>query len=96
MANLNIGKVISIIGQVIAYIVGAILIIQILRVIFGGSWEIEDIILALVIFNLTINFSIGGYIINLNNKISSVNTKIEGHFEWHKGKDNHLKNKSKK
>ena len=64
-----------------------IIIIQILRAISGGTWRIEEIILALVIFNLTITFSVGGYLIHLNNKISNVNTKIEGHFGWHKGKD---------
>lgn len=81
----NAGKIITIIAQVIAYILAIILIIEITKSIFGGSWQIEEIILGLIIFNLTITFGIGTYIISLNNKISSVNTKIVGHITWHGG-----------
>lgn len=87
MVKSDFGEFIAIIGQVIAYVIAIILVVQILRYIFGGTWEIEEIILALVIFNLTVTFGIGGYLIHLNSKISEVNTKIEGHFGWHKGKD---------
>ena len=87
----DINRILSIIGQIIAYILAVIIIIQILRIIFGGSWSLEEIVLALVIFNLTMTFGIGVYLINmhitLNNKISDVNTKLHGHFEWHRGKD---------
>ncbi len=73
-------EVTSIIAQVVAYILAIILIIQIVRAILGGTWAVEDIILALLIFNLTITFGISGYLISLNNKIS-------GHLGWHKGKE---------
>lgn len=38
---------------------GLLLIYQILRKVFGGSWETEDIIIALLIFNLGSIFTIG-------------------------------------
>lgn len=81
------GEILSLIGQFLAYLIGIIIIIQIFRILFGGTWEIENIILAIVIFNLTITFSIGGYLLSLNNKISKIDKKIHGHIEWHKGKD---------
>ncbi len=87
MKRKDVGEIISVIGQIVAYIIGVILLVQIIKALFGGTWEIEDIILALVIFNLTISFGIGSYLISLNNKIASVDSKIEGHFSWHKGKD---------
>jgi len=86
----NKEEVFSLIGQILTYILGAIVIVQILRAIFGGTWDIENIILAIVIFNLTITFSISDYLMKLNNKISNLDKKIHGHMEWHKGKDNQL------
>lgn len=81
------GKLVSTIAQIGAYLLAIVLFFQLLRALFGGTWKIEDIILALVIFNLTITFGVGGYLISLNNKISGVNTKIEGHCKWHEGID---------
>ena len=83
----EIGEILSLIGQLLAYIIGIIVIIQILRSLFGGTWEIENTILAIVVFNLTITFSMVGYLFILNNKISRIDKKIHGHIEWHKGKD---------
>ncbi|MBI2106562.1 hypothetical protein HYT57_01125 [Candidatus Woesearchaeota archaeon] len=83
----SIGEIFYIISQIIAYILAAILVIQILGILLGGSWAIEEIILALVIFNLTISFGIGGYLLHLNNNIAKVDAKLAGHFGWHKGKD---------
>lgn len=81
-------EIIPIIAQILAYILAIILIVQILKAIFGGTWAIEDVILALVIFNLTITFAVGVYLISLNNRIGSVNIKISKHIEWHKGLNN--------
>ncbi|MBS3095368.1 hypothetical protein J4231_01690 [Candidatus Woesearchaeota archaeon] len=81
MPKSDIWDLIAIFGQIVAYILAIILIIQILRAIFGGTWEIENIILALIILNLTVTFGISGYIISLNNKIS-------GHIGWHRGISN--------
>lgn len=89
LTKLDFWELISLVSQLFAYLIALILIAQIIRTILGGSWQIEDIILALVIFNLTIGFGIGigGYLIHLNNKISEVDSKLEGHFGWHKGQD---------
>ncbi len=87
----EIGEVLFLIGQLLAYIIGIIVIIQILRSLFGGTWEIENTILTIVVFNLTITFSLGGYLLNsnrsLNSKIANIDKKIHGHIEWHRGKD---------
>ena len=91
VTKLDFWGLISLVAQLFAYLLALILIIQIIRTILGRSWQIEEIILALVIFNLTVSFSLGGYLIHLNNKILSVNSKVEGHFSWHKGKDSQLK-----
>jgi len=83
----DFGSVIFIFSLIVVLVFAIILIIQIFKIIFGGSWRIEDVILALVVFNLTICFGIGGYLINLNNKILNVNTKLQGHLSWHRGKE---------
>lgn len=85
------GDVLFLIGQILAYILGIIIIIQILRSLFGGTWEVENIILAIVILNLTITFGIGGYLLSLNNRVSQIDKKIHGHIEWHKGKESNKK-----
>lgn len=96
MSRFDFGEATALVGQIAAYILGIIVIIQILKALFGGTWQIEDIILALVILNLTITFSVGGYLINLNNKISTVNGKLEGHFGWHRGVEMNRKMVKKK
>lgn len=95
LSKTDLSKFIAIAGQILAYIIAIILIIQILKLLIGGSWAIEDIILGLIILNLTITFGIGSYLINLSNKISDVNTKVEGHIKWHKGVNNGLKKEFK-
>ncbi|HLC58090.1 MAG TPA: hypothetical protein VJH95_05950 [Candidatus Nanoarchaeia archaeon] len=87
----DIGTIFYIISQVIAYILAVIIIYQILKILLGGSWETEQVILALVMLNLSISFGIGGYLLHLNNKISKVDSKLTGHFGWHKGRDEELK-----
>ena len=37
---------------------GLFIIYQIIQKILGGSWETEDIIIALLIFNITLTFSL--------------------------------------
>lgn len=85
ITKLNWAEAVSALGQIFAYLLGAVVIWQLLKAIWGGTWRVEDIILALMVLNLTMTFGTGGYLIHLNNKISSVNTKIEGHFRWHDG-----------
>lgn len=91
MAKKDFWELVSTIGQIVAYVIAIVLILELLKAIFGATWELEEIILALVIFNLTVTFGVGGYLISLNNRISKVNTKVEGHFGWHKGVNNSAK-----
>lgn len=74
-------------AQIAAYIMAIILIIQILRKLFGGSWNVEDIILAFIVLNITLTFGVVGYLIQLNNRISKIDAKLHGHLEWHRGRD---------
>lgn len=91
-------EILFVVAQLVAYVLGIVIIIQILRIIFGGSWKVEDAILALLVLNITLTFGLGGYVLHnnmglnekltiLNDKISFTNTKIESHIEWHKGKE---------
>lgn len=54
----NIIKVIQIIAIIALIIFGGFLVYQIIKKIFGGSWDTEDIILALLIFNIGFSFTI--------------------------------------
>lgn len=84
-------EILFVVAQLVAYVLGIVIIIQILRIIFGGSWKVEDAILALLVLNITLTFGLFGYLLHsntgLNDKISFTNTKIESHIEWHKGKE---------
>ncbi len=56
--------ILALFGLFIAY--------QLIRKIFGGSWQAESLIIALLVLNL-------GIILRLS-------SKFEGHIGWHKGK----------
>ena len=77
-------RVVTIAAFILSYILAIIVIIQILRILFGGSWSVEDVILALLILNLTLTF---GMSYRLSNKIAIVDRKLHGHIEWHRGTD---------
>lgn len=66
--------------RMLFYLLAIILVYQIIRSLFGGTWEIEDLILGLVILNLTITFT-------LLSLFYDVKGKIEGHIKWHEGFD---------
>jgi len=83
----DIGKYLAIGAQIVAYILAAILIVQMIKTLRGGSWNTEDLILIMMSVNLTLTFGMGGYLFRLNNKISAVDKKIHGHIEWHKGRE---------
>ena len=89
---MNRYQMMVIIAQVFAYILSAIIIYQIIQKLLGGSWQIEEAILSLVVLNITLTFTLAGYMVGmqnrLNNKISKIDTKLHGHLEWHKGREN--------
>lgn len=88
----------TVFAQIISFILASVIIFQLFKLIFGGSWEAQEIITALVVGHIMITLGIFGYLItlnnrissvntNLNNKLSEVNTKIVSHLEWRKGRD---------
>ena len=68
------------IAKVIGVILLLIILYQPIKAIKGGTWAIEDIILALIIFNLTIT-------ITLLASFYKVKNKIDDNIEWHKEYD---------
>ncbi len=54
-------------------LLGIFIAYQLLRAILGGSWQIETIIIALLIFNLGLTWKLS--------------LKLEGHMNWHKFRD---------
>ena len=58
----------------------AYLIIEVLRKVFGGSLGFEELVIALLIANL-------GYSFYLKESFNKLDTKIENHLGWHRGKD---------
>jgi hypothetical protein len=63
--------------DVVLILFGLFVIYQILLKLFGGSWSVEAIIMALLIFNLGLTWRL-----NLN---------FEKHMLWHKFKDGKIK-----
>ncbi|MBU3907426.1 MAG: hypothetical protein KKA64_04220 [Nanoarchaeota archaeon] len=63
--------------DILLILLGLFIAYQLLRAIFGGSWQTESLIIALLIFNLglTWKLSIG---------FERLNMKLEGHILWHK------------
>jgi uncharacterized membrane protein len=57
----------------ILILLGLFIAYQIIRAIFGGSWQTESIIIALLVFNLGLTW-----------KLSN---EFNGHISWHKLKD---------
>ncbi len=67
-------------SRVIVFIILLILLYQVYKAIIGGTWEIEDIILGLIILNLTLT-------VTLLTSFYNVKIKIDGHIKWHEGYD---------
>lgn len=79
MKEINITK--NDLATKLLYVTIVVLFILIILslVLFGVRWDKKDLILVLLISNITINVGILGYLINLDNKIAS-------HLGWHKGR----------
>lgn len=67
--------------DVLLILLGLFIAYQLLRAIFGGSWQFESLIIAFLIFNF-------GLLWKLNNSLWKLNLKFEGHVSWHKAKEN--------
>lgn len=80
-------RTISTIALIISMMLAVIVIYQLIKIILGGSWDVQDIIVTLVILNITITFTGVGYLININNKVSKADRMTHGHIQWHNGKN---------
>lgn len=59
--------------DIILILLGLFIAYQLLRKIFGGSWQTESLIIALLIFNLGITWRL--------------DKRFEGHISWHRAKN---------
>ncbi len=84
---MKIWKILFYVGNTITIVLGIIVIYQIMRILLGGSWSIEEVILSFIIANFTTTLVIIGWIINIHGKIANVDKKLHGHLEWHKARD---------
>lgn len=66
--------------DIILILLGLFIAYQLLRKIFGGSWQTESLIIALLIFNLGITWKLSMSFIKLN-------MKFDRHISWHKEKN---------
>ena len=67
--------------DILLILFGLFIAYQLLRKIFGGSWQTESLIIALLVFNL-------GIVWKMNNNLWKLNSKFDRHIVWHKFKDN--------
>ena len=59
--------------DILLILLGLFIIYQLVKKLFGGSWQTESIIISLLIFNLGLTWRL--------------NMKFEGHMGWHKAID---------
>lgn len=67
--------------DILLILLGLFIAYQLLCMIFGGSWQSEALVIALLVFNL-------GLAWKLNASIWKLSSKFEGHMSWHKARDN--------
>jgi len=78
-------KILTTIGIILIYIIGAIVIYQILRAIFHGTWAAENILIALGVLNITATITLIGFHMDLR-------SKFFGHIGYHRGYEKGLRN----
>jgi len=59
--------------NILLILLGLFIAYQLIKAIFGGSWQTESIIIALLIFNLGLTWKL--------------TAEFEGHINWHKLRD---------
>ena len=63
--------------DIILIIFGLFIAYQLLRVILGGSWQFESLIIAFLVFNF-------GILWKINNNLWRLDSKFVRHIDWHK------------
>ena len=82
------GKILGVISGIalaLSILLIVLILYQLIKIILGGSWDIQDITLALLILIITLIFGLAGYIINISSKLANVDKILHGHIQWHKG-----------
>ncbi len=68
--------------DILLILFGLFIAYQLLRAIFGGSWQTESLVIALLMFNLGLTWRLS--------------MKLEGHISWHRAVDTVDKNREQK
>ena len=63
--------------DILLILFGLFIAYQLLRKIFGGSWQTESLIIGLLIFNLGLTWKLG-------ERIFKLDSKFDRHIGWHK------------
>tara|TARA_B100001971_G_C18030972_1_gene452527 strand:+ start:488 stop:766 length:279 start_codon:yes stop_codon:yes gene_type:complete len=79
--NLNIREILVKLFMIIFILIMALIIYQVLRAIFGGTWENENIIISGVGIMMTGVFVIVGFLINQARSIGRMEVGLKGCFE---------------
>ena len=66
--------------DILLILLGLIIIYQLLKKILGGSWQMESLIIALLMLNLGLTWKMSFNILELK-------MKFKGHIDWHKKSD---------
>lgn len=66
--------------DIVLILFGLFIAYQLLKAIFGGSWQTEGLVIALLIFNLGMTWKLGTKFIKLD-------IKFNRHIAWHKAKN---------
>ena len=88
----NVGKI----ATILLVIFGLFVAYQIIRVILGGSWSVEDIILSLVIFNIGAVFTTGLMLATLGSDVKHLSGNFNRLAADFKGLANDFKEHVKK
>ena len=66
--------------DIILALLGLFIAYQLILAIFGGSWQIESLIIGLLIFNLGLTWKLG-------ERIFKLDSKFDRHIDWHKNRE---------
>lgn len=75
---MKISKIITIVVLILSYILALIVIYQVTKAIFGGTWPTENILVVLAILNLTATLSMMGLLMDTRSKLYEL-------IGWRKG-----------
>jgi hypothetical protein len=79
----------TVVALLLAWVLGIIVVFEMLRFLFGGSWTVEELILGILTLNLSLTIGTAGYLVRGQNglalRIGRIDAKFERHLGWHRG-----------